>query len=197
MRIIGLTGPTGSGKSTVALIASDLGFGVVDCDKIAREVVENNRDVLDRLCKAFGDDIFNANGGLDRKALAVKAFSSAENTETLNSITLPAIADAVLDKIKKLEAEKRQGILLDAPTLYESGLDKVCDSVIAVLADSADRRRRIILRDGLTDEQADARLSASKPDGFYTERTGHIIYNTAGYERFRGEVKHMLERLAV
>ncbi len=175
MRIIGLTGPTGSGKSTVAELLREMGCAVIDCDKVAREVVEKGSPLLDALSEAFGDAVLRADGSLDRKGLAAKAFCDAESTELLNSIMLPFIAERIKERLMLLSDDGVDITVLDAPTLFESGLDSECDSVIAVLCNEKIRKQRIISRDNLTEEQAKVRLKASKPDSFYTERTKHIV----------------------
>lgn len=171
MKIIGLTGPSGSGKTTVSSVAEELGFYVIDCDKVSK-TVSNECSVLEKLEKAFGGVL--KDGRLDRKKLAEKAFSTPENTEKLNKIMLPEIVLRIEEIISEQEG---RNILLDAPTLFESGLNKRCDAVIAVLADIELRKKRLLLRDGLTGEQLESRLKAAKPDQFYTEKAGYIIYN--------------------
>ena len=166
MKIIGLTGPTGSGKSTIATLAKSKGFGVIDCDKEARLATEKGSKGLDALVKVFGNDILLLDGSLDRKKLAEKAFRTKETTEILNKTLLPIILEIIKQRITEFEHLGYDKILLDAPTLYESGADVLCDEVIAVLCDEKVRKKRIIIRDSLTEEQANVRLSASKPDSF-------------------------------
>lgn len=197
MKIIGLTGPTGSGKSTVANEALNLGFAVIDADKVAKFVVENEKTVLDDLEACFGSDIFDKNGKLDRKALAAKAFLDAKNTQKLNEITLPTIVKNIEGKINEYKTKGAKAVLLDAPTLFESGADKICDSVIAVLADKDVRKSRIIARDNLTIEQAEVRLAASKSDDFYKQRTKHILYNIGDISQFCEKAVALLEQLVV
>lgn len=192
MIIIGLTGPSGSGKSSVAKLAENLNFAVIDCDKIARSTVDNNVDLKLALAKSFGDDILDENRVLDRKKLAKKAFSSLKNTKILNDITLPFIANSVTEIINSYELKGQNKILLDAPTLYESGLDSICTAVIAVLSDIEYRKQRIIKRDSLTEQQAIDRLNATKPDNFYTDKTEHIIYNNADIDEFLVKAKNLL-----
>ena len=190
MNIIGLTGPSGSGKSSLTPIAKELGFYVVDCDAVARQVAENQR-VLEALEKAFGGVL--KNGSLDRKALAQKAFSSKENTDLLNKIMLPEISVQIKAEIEKADDMGYLNVLLDAPTLFESGEDKICSAVIAVLCSEEQRAKRILKRDNLTKEQLESRLKASPNDEYYKSKTGHIIYNQENFEEYKASAKEMLQ----
>lgn len=184
MKVIGLTGPSGSGKSTVAKVLEQQGIAVIDCDLVAREVVEKGSPLLEVLCEAFGDDIILPNGNLNRKMLAKKAFCDAESTEKLNSIMLPFISDKITEMLELYENDGVECVLLDAPTLYQSGLDSICHTVLVVLCPKEIRKQRIIERDNLTDEQAETRLNASPDDSFYTERTQHIVINDGDMDGF-------------
>lgn len=173
--ILGLTGPTGSGKSTACKAAGGIGWYVIDCDKVAREATEQSA-TLRALTAVFGEDILNTEGSLNRKVLAEKAFSSPEKTELLNLTILPFIVELIKQKIEKSGAEK---ILLDAPTLYESGADALCDAVCAILSASENRLSRILSRDNIDLAAAKLRMSAGKSDEYYKSKTPHIIYNDA------------------
>lgn len=169
--IIGLTGPTGAGKSTASKVAENLGFKIIDCDKVARIATQKDSKGLKALVKTFGKGILFDDNTLNRKKLADLAFSSKENTELLNSTLLPIIVELIKKEIK---GDK---VLLDAPTLFESGLDSICDYTVAVLADETLRKMRIINRDILTEAEALTRMNAGKPDEFYLSRAENIIYN--------------------
>ncbi len=169
--VLGLTGPTGSGKSTVADLAAGLGWFVIDCDKLVKRAYLRP-EVLEALRAAFGEDIFDR-GQLVRGALAKKAFATREGTELLNKTVLPFITEMIKDEI----AAAGDKVLLDAPTLYESGADALCDSVCALLAEDEVRLSRILSRDNITAEAAALRMSAGKPDDFYKNRAQYILYN--------------------
>ncbi len=170
MKIIGLTGPTGAGKSSLTDVALNFGFKVVDCDLLARKAVEKGTEGLKALVLAFGEDILTPDGELDRKKLAKKAFSDKQSTELLNKSLLPFI-------VKLVEKECDGDTLLDAPTLIESGLNKKCDAVIGVLAEKGIRLERICKRDSITEDAAMLRINAGKSDDFYKENCDYIIYN--------------------
>lgn len=174
--IIGLTGQTGAGKSTVCDFLREKGVFVIDCDKVARSVTEKGSKTLSQLAETFGNDIILEDGSLNRRELASRAFKSTEKTALLNSITHPAITDA----IKKVIGEhKDENIILDAPTLIESGAYKLCDKIISVLADADVRKERIIARDNITEAEAEKRMSAQKDDAFYKEYSDAVIYNNS------------------
>ena len=167
--VIGLTGPTGAGKSTVTAVAESLGFKVVDCDRFARIAVEKGSDGLADIVQVFGGEMLNPDGTLNRAALAKAAFATPENTELLNKTLLPHI-------VKLINAEINQPrVLLDAPTLFESGADSLCDEIVVVLCDKKTRKKRIMERDGIDEAAADLRIKAGKPDEFYVEKSHNIV----------------------
>ncbi len=187
--IIGLTGPTGSGKSSACKACDELGLKLVDCDKIARTAVEKGSDGLNAVVSAFGDSILNTDGTLNRKALAKIAFSSPEKTQLLNNTIFPFIKKLVLNQTKQGK------ILLDAPTLFESGIDSICHKTIAVLSNKQNRLERIMKRDCLTEEEAVLRMSAGKDDDFYLKNADYIIYNNRSERAFIEEFKQVLSEI--
>ena len=187
--IIGLTGPTGSGKSSASILCEELGFKHIDCDIISRKAVEKGTEGLKSVVAAFGNSILNSDGTLNRKELARLAFSSPENTELLNSTIFPFIRQLV-------EKETQNGkILLDAPTLFESGINEICYKTIAVLSDWKIRLERIILRDNLTETEALLRMNAGKDDNFYLKKANYIIYNNKTEEEFVTELRSVLNEI--
>lgn len=187
--VIGLTGPTGSGKSISACICEKYGIKVVDCDKIARKATEKGTKGLLALTQVFGKDILNEDKTLNRKKLAQKAFSSSQNTQLLNQTIFPFIKDLVFEQING------GVVLLDAPTLFESGINEICFKTIAVLSDKNKRLERIILRDNLSDSDAILRISAGKNDNFYKQKADYILYNNGEKETFLKEFEEILLKI--
>ena len=186
---VGLTGPTGAGKSAASAAALKMGVKVIDCDRVAREAVKKGSKGLCALISVFGDDILLSDGQLNRARLAERAFSSDENTALLNKTILPFISELVR---QQMDCEK---ILLDAPTLFESGLDSVCDCTIAVLADEKVRLKRIIARDNLTLNEAKRRISAGKSDNFFIKNADYVICNNADGKEFINEAEALFKKI--
>ncbi len=189
--VLGLTGPTGAGKTDACAVAEKLGFHIVNCDLLARKATDD-KNCLAALSEAFGEDILTPDGVLSRSELAKKAFVSKEKTELLNKTIFPFITALIKNEIEESESGK---ILLDAPTLYESGADVLCDDVIAVLSGREIRKKRIMLRDSISEEAAELRMSAGKPDEYYREKTQNIIYNDSDMEGFKESFKALIIKL--
>lgn len=175
MKIIGLTGGSGTGKGTVAMRMRSRGAGWVDADAVYRGLCESNREMLEQLQAAFGD-VLDEKGALDRPKLAQIVFSDAEKLARLNEITVPYIRAASREAI---EAQAACDIVLyDAPTLFEAGADDFCEKVVGVLADTETRVRRIMARDGIDEQAARARILAQPKDEFYREKCDYILQNS-------------------
>ena len=171
---LGLTGPTWAGKSTVARLLEQNGIPLVDADAIARTVTEKGSPVLSALADTFGKDILFPDGSLDRRALAAVAFSSKENTERLNAVSHPAI----LVRIRRALADATgDAVVLDAPLLFETGLDALCDHTVAIVADEAVRLARITARDGISEEAAKKRMAVQPDTAFYAAHADILLYN--------------------
>ena len=174
MKIIGLTGGSGVGKGTVAARMRELGAGWVDADAVYRGLCATNWEMLAALDAAFGG-VLDDTGALDRPRLAQIVFSDPEKLAKLNEITIPYIRTA------SLEAMQAQAdcpiVLYDAPTLFEGGVDDLCEKTIGVLADTETRVQRVMARDGISEEAARARILAQPDDGFYRARCDYIIEN--------------------
>lgn len=189
-RIIGLTGQTGAGKSAVAEQLSALGLPVINADKSARRAVEDS-DIKAALCAAFGD-VLNADGSLNRALTAKRAFSSKRGTEILNAITHPRIIEIMLEEAEEAEGDT---VVFDAPQLFESGEDKLCDRIIGVTADRDIRLKRLTARDDLTEKEVERRMSIQLSEEFFIAHCDDIICNNDTPEELSLRVRELYEGL--
>ena len=181
MLIIGLTGKTGAGKTTVASYLKEKGCYIIDGDIIARQITEKGSEILPVLQKAFGDDILDENGELIRKSLAQRAFSSKENTNLLNSITHPEIKRRCEKEIAFAEDNGYKIAVIDAAAILEGDCKDLCEKIVVVHADKDTRLERILQRDAITKEQAMTRINAQKDDEYYFSQADIIIRNHPPY----------------
>ena len=181
--LIGFTGPTGAGKSTVAKhICEKYGFAHIDCDEIAREIMSPGSPILMQLAQAFGEDVIMDDGSLDRVLLASRAFASKEKTMLLNSITHPVITSIAIAKVNSFTLEGKTAVLLDAAAVFESKIDKLCTFTVVVSAPEEVRKERVMSRDGITAEKAEERINAQLNDSEYEQKADVIIRNFLPYD---------------
>lgn len=175
--VLGLTGATGAGKGFLSKKLVAMGFEVIDTDKIAHQITEKGSPILQKLQRAFGEDIL-IDGELDRKLLAKRVFRDKKSQKLINSITHPEIIMISKEKIQLSEKNGQHRFIIDAPLLFESGMDKICNATIAVICpDERLRMARVIERDGISEEQAKVRMKSQPKDEFYTEKTDFVVVN--------------------
>lgn len=177
MKIYGLTGKTGSGKTTVAKQLSKKGFYVVDGDILARRVTEKGSEVLNELSACFGEDIIAEDGSLKRQELARRAFATEEARQKLNRITHTAIHKLFLKEVQKAEEEGFTRCIFDAAALLESPSKDALEKIIVVYAPYDIRLERILIRDGISEADAKRRMDAQKSDEYYFSNADIIINN--------------------
>ena len=182
MKIIGLTGLTGAGKSTVAQKLMAYGCYHIDADKVAREVINSNENVKNKLKERFGDDVINPDGTTNRPLLATRAFADEKSTNDLNAITHPAVTEEIKSIIKDMEEVGYRGVIIDAIALFESGEDALCDFTVAVVAPKEIRLQRIMKRDSITEEKALERINAQKDESFFTKKADFVLWNYPPYD---------------
>ncbi len=192
MRILGLTGPTGAGKGMVAALLEARGAFIIDTDRLARDVVMPGGPCLAKLTARFGQDILNADGTLNRAALARKAFADPAQKAALEAITHPAIIARSQELLNRCDAPLA---VIDAPLLFESGMDALCDVTLAVLAPSAVRLKRICTRDHLDEAAARRRMNAQPDDAFYRTRSTHTLINDGDPETLAARVDALIPDL--
>ena len=194
MKIIGLTGGSGAGKSVVAAEFQKLGAGIVDADAIYRKLCDENLDMLSELENEFGD-ILTIDKKLDRAKLANIVFSDKNKLKKLNEITICYIKKASDEKFKALKDKGIKIAIYDAPTLFQTGTNSMCNGVIGIIADRNIRIERIIKRDNISEKAAVARIDAQPDDKFYYDRCQYIIKNNVSHETLKNQVKQLWQKL--
>ncbi len=180
-KIIGLTGMSGAGKSTACTVFARFGFDIIDCDRICREIVEKGKPCLREIAASFGNTVLTEKGELDRPEMAKAIFGNTDKRLLLNGIMYPYVSYIVIKSVLKT---KNSFAVLDAPTLFESGIDDVCDLVISVIAQRETLVSRIMNRDGISREAAENRLRSQQTAQFYRERSDFIIENDGSGSEF-------------
>lgn len=177
MIIIGITGSSGSGKSTVAKIfEKKYDAKLIDADKIVKEMTIPGTKYMDEIRIKIGKEYFDENGNLNKKKLAGKIYSDDQALFTLNSLTFKYVVEEMKKRVLEVP-ENTKLVIVDAPLLIEAGLDKLCDYIISVIADKEIKIQRICERDGLDIKTAESRLNIQKEDEFYINASDFVIYN--------------------
>jgi dephospho-CoA kinase len=188
MRVLGLTGGIGSGKSLVARIFQELGAEVIDADQLAREVVEPGEPALAEIVTDFGPDILLPDGRLDRTKLGSVIFADPAARRRLNAITHPRIRDRMRQAVASRES--RPGVLvLDIPLLYENGRTDMMEKVIVVWVDPQTQLERLTKRDGLSPTAARQRIEAQLSLDAKRNRADHVINNSGTEQQTRRQVE--------
>ena len=193
MRVIGLTGGIGTGKSTASEYLRKQGFSIIDADRISREIVEPGTLLLKELEKNFGSGIIKDDGTLDRKALAAIVFSDKEKKSRLDGLMHGHILDEIERKISESQSGEGRGIIVDAPLLFETGLEKKCDQVWLITADEKLRILRVCERDGMDPEEVRARIQNQMADEEKTERPHRIVDNSGSKEALLAQLAELIE----
>ncbi len=177
LKIIGLTGPSGAGKTLFSFFLCAKGCPCINADELYHSMLIPPSILLDAIRREFGDEFFNENGELDRKALGKLVFSSKEKLELLNATVLPLVIEKMQKIANDYEKNGAKILVIDAPTLFEAGYDKSCDITVSILAPENIRVERISERDEISIDDAVLRTNAQKNDSFYYERSDRIIIN--------------------
>ncbi len=188
MKIIGLCGGSGSGKTTAARIMASLGAAVIDTDRVYREICVPGSRCISELCREFGDIVLD-DGSLDRKKLGGIVFADAGKRARLNAIAHRHIKEETLARIALYRAEGRGVVVVDAPLLFEAEFDRFCDITVGIVAPSDVRLSRIMERDGISCAEAAARISSQTSDVELRARCDSIIENSSDRAEFRRRVR--------
>jgi dephospho-CoA kinase len=188
MRVYGLTGNIGSGKSTVASMFREAGIPVLDADRIAREVTAPGSPAYRDVVEEFGAGILGADGAIDRGRLAELVFSDPSRRARLERITHPAILSAMKESLARLEREGHAVAIVEAALIHESGRKGLLSAVISVRCDPPVALRRLAGRGGMTREQAEARASAQMDPEEKARASDYVIDNSGDLDSTRRQV---------
>jgi len=184
MVLIGVTGGSGVGKSTVV---SMFGWPTISADNVYHRLLETDEQMRSEIYEAFGT--------LSRDELAAIVFKDSKKRELLNSITHPYIIRAIFDELEKYALDGADAVVLDAPLLIESGLHKKCNKIIAVVASKHHRIARLLVRDSITQKQAESRIRSGPKDDFYISEADLVIRNNGDLEDLKEKCERLLQYL--
>ncbi len=191
MKVIGLTGTSGSGKSYACEIFAMYKIKSVDTDKVVHALYKKDEECKNELRQEFGDGIFNEKGSVCRTRLRKIVFSDKEKLEKLNKIVHKYVIKKCNEKIENALEKGEKAIIIDAPLLYEAGMDKSCDFVISLTADVDVRRERLAKRDHLSAQEIEKRIKNQHTDGFFAQKADYVIINNG--EEIKPQIEKILE----
>ena len=193
MKKIGITGGIGSGKSTVSEYLIKEGYDIIDCDKIARDIVTPEFGLLKKLALIIGPEILNQDGTLNREKTSEIVFASDEKRKLLNDITHEAIRDIILQRFQNASSDP---IFVDAALLFETGFADELDVIWMVKADESLRKKRVFERDETDIENIEARMNAQMDDGKKEKLADEIIDNSGSKEELFKHIEELLKKYA-
>lgn len=197
MKVLGITGGMGSGKTTVASYLKDKGAVVVDADIVAREVLTKGSEAISEIEKTFGKEVLLEDGSLNRNKLAEIVFKDGLKLNVLNSITHKYIIEKLISEVDAIKkAGKTRFIVIDAPIPVKHGFVDMTDEIWAVVADKEKRVERIIERSGLSHEEALARIESQANDDEYINVASKVIENNKDLYDLKIKVSEMLQDIS-
>lgn len=191
VKLIGLTGQSGAGKSTAAELFKQSGMTVIDADALVAKIYESSSACLKSVAASFGQDIINPDGSLNRRLLAKRAFESKENTALLGAIVHPFVIAETLRILKTLSGTA----VFDAPQLFESNMDAVCDIIVSVTANEDVRLSRILGRDSVTEEQARERIRAQFSEEYFRSHSDYTLENNGDISGFKARTSALIQKI--
>lgn len=192
MKIVGLTGGISSGKSTVSSYLKQLKIPVIDADEVARKVVEPNSQGAIEIRKAFGSDVFEEDGSLNRQKLGALIFSNAENRQKLDELLQPLIKIIILDEIEEYRQKGENMIVLDLPLLFEKHYEKLCEEIIVVYIPKELQLERLMRRNQYTKQEALSRIDSQLSIEEKRKRATVLLDNQGTIQQLYQQVEQWL-----
>ena len=195
MPIIGITGPTGAGKTSLLRQVEKLDGAVIDCDAVYHKLLNTDEDLQAALENQFGP-LRDENGCIDRKKLGSIVFGNSEQLQILNSIAWAFIIAHIETLVQEYQAHGQELIAIDAIALLESSLKDLCQVIVAVIAPPEERVRRIMAREGISEEYAWARVKAQKPNEYFTQNCDWVLVSDSKTaKKFAQKAQRFLKEL--
>lgn len=196
MSIIGITGSSGAGKSTICeILEKEYNVKVINADKIAKKLSKRGTNYIREIAEKFGVDILDEDGELKRKKLAEIIYTDHKKREELNNCTFKYIKKEIEQQIKK--EKKASTIVIDAPLLFECDLDEMCDVVIGIVSNKELQIERIVARDNIDYEHAEKRINAQASNEFYIKKCDEIIENNNDLAYIEKSIKKVAEKYSI
>ena len=189
--ILGITGGSGSGKSSLLALIREKGGMALDCDAIYHELLCNDKALIEEISRHFPSAV--KDGTVDRKRLGTIVFQDAAALTQLNKITHGAVKQAVLQQLSSLP----QLAAIDAIALFESGLSELCQLTVAVTAPEEDRVARLVQRDNITRDYALSRIHAQKSDAEFSRLCDYTLHNNGNLQEFRAKCLAFLQEIGI
>ena len=193
MKIIGITGGTGAGKTSALNVLAEMNVEILDCDVIYHQLIQTSQALRTALTERFGD-VFCADG-LDRQKLGNLVFQNPDALAQLNAITMGFVEDEVHARMKQAEADHRAGVAIDAIGLLESDVRHECDVLVAITAPAEVRCKRIMAREGISEEYAWNRVKAQKDESYFKENCDYVLPNDSTEEAFRARAVELFTKV--
>ena len=195
MIVLGITGSSGAGKTTFCKILKDkYNIPVINADEVAKELSKLGSIYLAKIKEEFGSSVFSTDGNLNRPKLANIIYNDKDELEKLNNLTYKYVVDEIKTRVKILEDKGEEMIAIDAPLLFESETDYLCDYKISLIADKDLKVRRICKRDNIEEDVANQRLNIQQTDEYYIDRSDFVIRNNEN-ENLEEKVEDLLNKI--
>ena len=197
MKVIGITGPSGSGKTTISKIFKEnYNAFIIDADQVARNLSNNTEtEYFKEMVKLFGTKAVREDGHLNRKKVAEIIYKDKAKRRALNKLTFKYVVKDITDKLKSIEKDNYDYVGIDVPLLYEAKMENICDYVIAIVAETQEKIRRICIRDNISEELAMQRLKIQNDNEFFTKKADFVIHNDGTLEKLGNSLKEIIEKI--
>lgn len=197
MKVIGITGPSGSGKTTLSSIFKNTYNAIIiDADAVAKKLSnDTTTEYYKEIVKLFGKESLQENQQLNRKKIASIIYTNKEKKEALDKLTFKYVVSDINKQIEKNKKENCKYLGIDVPLLYEAKMEKICNIVIAVVAEDKEKITRICKRDNVSEETAKKRLEIQNNNEFFTSKADFVIHNNGSIEKLKNSFEEIIKQI--